>query len=370
MNMRARVGLVIFFLLPHVAWSAEPKIVGYFANWNERYNAADIPAEKLTHINYAFASIQNGECTVGRGDNKLKQLRELKEKHADLRILLSIGGWTGSAGFSDAAASKESREKFARSCATAASKYALDGVDIDWEFPGGGGYKNTESRPQDTKNFTLLLGELRAQLGHDRLLTIAAPAGAQAKRIELDQIHRYLDFINLMTYDFAGPWSARTGINAPLLGASSTDSAVKNYLAAGVPKNKLIVGVPFYGRAWTGVKDVNHGLDQPHDAARARDVESGEEWTYRSIANHYVGHGPTRYWHEQARVPWLFDASKGLMISYDDPESIRLKSDYVRQQNLGGVMIWELSEDDETSSLLGAIHAGLQDKTNAAAPAR
>jgi chitinase len=372
--------VMTIFLAASAQAAAGTKVVGYFAGWNgaRGYTADKIPAEKLSHVNYAFAVIVDGECAVkdktGAAAN-FRELAALKQKHPHLRTLISVGGWGGSGEFSDSALTQPTREKFAQSCALFAHENGFDGVDIDWEYPGGGGAEKGKGRPEDTKNFTLLLAELRRQLdaagehdGKHYLLTIAAPAGGQAKRIELAKIQPLLDFINLMTYDFAGPWDAKTGFNSPLFSPKdaadryNAAGAVQSYLDAGVPPDKLVMGVPFYGRAWTGVKDVDRGLFQPHSGKPAKATGSGDEWTYRSIAEHYVGKTGTRFWHEQAKVPWIYDAKTQLMVSYDDPESLKAKADFVRAHHLGGVMIWELSQDDERGSLLNALHEGLAGK--------
>jgi chitinase len=356
----------------------QKRVVGYFAEWT-KYSADQIPADLLTHINYAFAVIKDGECSINNGDaanEKMAQLRAFKQKHPQVQTLISVGGWTDSGSFSDAALTDASREKFARSCAAFARAHGFDGVDIDWEYPTGGGLEKDKGRPEDTKNFTLLLAELRKQLDAQGkadkkhyLLTIAAPASrAQSSHIELNQIIRSLDWINLMTYDFAGSWSEKTGFNAPLFGdngspsgspggslSGSVDASAHLYLASGVPAEKLVLGVPFYGRAWAGVKNIDHGLSQPHTAKPPRG-----EWTYDLLVSQYIDHSAKRYWSEEAKVPWLYDEKAGLMITYEDPESIRLKAKYARDHRLGGVMIWELSHDDEKSSLLHALNQGMQ----------
>ena len=362
---------------PAPAAPESPRIVGYYASWAAAggYPAEKIPAAKLTHVNYAFAVIRDGRCALRNetaAREQFEQLRRLKRDHPHLRTLISVGGWADSGPFSDVALNDSSRLAFARSCAAFVREHGLDGVDIDWEYPGGGGRDPGKGRPEDSRNFTLLLAELRRQLdtqsredksGH-YLLTIAGPASAaQARRMELGQVHRYLDWINLMTYDFAGQWSARTAFNAPLYPADeagqgpSADTSVRVYLDAGVPREKLLLGVPFYGRAWAGVKDVDHGLGQPHSGKPPR-PPGGAGYSYRNIASGILGESAGRFWHERAKVPWLFDAKAGVMVSYDDPESIRAKARYAREQKLGGVMVWELSEDDEKSSLLEAIRAG------------
>jgi len=388
-------------LLPVSAMAAEKdtgkKIVGYYAEWSiygRKYNVADIPAAKLTHLNYAFAKIDKaGECALfdsyaavdkaypgdkwdaGVLRGNFNQLLQLKRKHPHLKTLISVGGWTQSGPFSDTALTEASRGKFARSAVAFMVKYGFDGVDIDWEYPVSGGLQGNKTRPQDRQNFTLLLAELRKQLDErgklDKkpyLLTIAAPAGRQTYRnLELEKIHQHLDWINLMTYDFHGSWSTLTNFNAPLYPAkddpnpdetlrkhSNVDSAVKAYLAAGVPAEKLVVGVPFYGRGWAGVKKENNGLYQKAAANPPKGTWEAGVFDYKDLAANYVGKFK-RHWHEEARVPWLYDEARGIMISYDDPESLRLKAEYIARYKLGGAMFWELSADDKESSLLNAL---------------
>jgi chitinase len=357
------------------ALTSPSRVVGYFAAWAPAhgYQVGDIPAGKLTHVNYAFAVIKDGRCsTRGPGaPEDFAQLRALKQEHPRLRMLISVGGWADSGAFSDAALTDASRQTFARSCAEFVRQHGFDGVDIDWEYPGGGGADKTRGRPQDTKNFTLLLADLRRALdaqgksdgNRHYLLTIAAPASPrQYQRMELGEIHKSLDWINLMTYDMAGEWSHLTDFHAPLYAADekgegpSADATVRGYLAAGVPPEKLLLGVPFYGRAWAGVKDVDHGLHQPHASKPPRPSGNGG-FAYRNLAANYLDKSAKHYWNDRAKAPWLFDEKSGVMITYDDPQSVRLKSAYARDHHLGGIMIWELSEDDDRSTLLNAVVA-------------
>lgn len=361
------------------AGAGERRVVAYFAEW-EKLPAARIPAAKLTHVNYAFAVIRDGVC-VTKNDAAARGhfagLRELKRQHPHLKTLVAIGGWTDSGPFYDVARTAAARETFARSAARFAAEHGFDGVDIDWEYPGGGGHDKGKGGPEDTGNFTALLGDLRKSLdeqgkadGREYLLTIAAPAGGQAKRIELAKVHPLLDFLNLMTYDFAGEWSATTGLNAPLFtptdapthARASGDVAVRAYLKAGVPARKIVLGVPFYGRAWGGVKAGDkHGLHQAHTKKPSRAAGS-DGYSYRTLKKLDLdpGRSMKRFWHDEAKVPWLFDPTNGDLISYDDPQSIRAKAQYVKEHHLGGVMIWEISQDDDEGSLLAAVHEGLR----------
>lgn len=368
------------------------KIVGYFTSWSiyaRGYSVLDLPAGKLTHLNYAFANVSEaGECMVGdehadtqylypgeTDDGQLhgnfKQIQLLKQQYPNLKILISVGGWSWSGKFSDAALTAESRQKFAKSCVALMKQYGFDGIDIDWEYPTGGGLDPRAGRPADTANFTLLLAELRAQIdaharqdGTHYLLTIAAPAGPESyKKLQIDQLHPYLDWINLMTYDFHGGWNTTTNFNAPLYAASddpdaanarlNADAALQAYLAAGIPPEKLVMGVPFYGRGWSGVADVQHGLYQPVSGVPDGTWEPGA-FDYYDLEAHYLG-TYTRYWHPEAQVPWLYSAEKQVMISYDDPESLGIKAAYVKAHGLGGIMIWELSQDTPANTLLNAL---------------
>ena len=361
------------------------RVIGYYSSWSvyaAGYMVTDIPAAHLTHINYAFINIsQEGECVLGDpwadtelpypGDDtsadglrgNFRQFQVLKEAYPHLQTLLSVGGWTWSGRFSDVALTAESRANFARSCVAMLVDYGFDGLDIDWEYPGGGGLAGNTARPEDTENFTLLLSELRTQLdaqgeqdGRAYLLTIAAPAGGQYRQIDLAAIHPLLDWMNLMAYDVNGGWSDRTGFNAPLYapaGQPSADASVQAYLEAGVPADKLVLGVPFYGRGWTGVPDTNDGLGQRWTGLPG----DGGAVNYRDLAD-ALPNG-TRYWSDEAQVPWLYDADARTMISYDDAESLAIKAGYVREHGLGGVMIWELKADDADATLLTALDDAL-----------
>jgi chitinase len=205
--------------------------------------------------------------------------------------------------------------------------------------------------------------------GKQYLLSIAAPAGpAVYANLELDQIHKVLNWINLMTYDFHGAWDKSTNFNSPLFKSSTdpstnlvvrdqfnVDAAVQAYLAAGIPPQKLVIGVPFYGRGWQGVPDVNHGLYQLATGAAPGRFEPGV-FTYSEIKNNYL---PTYqvYWQEEAKVPWIYDPTKGIMITYEDPQSVALKAGYVNTNHLSGMMFWELSNDGE--ELLTAAYNAL-----------
>jgi chitinase len=344
---------------------------------------ADLPGDRLTHVIYAFARIgpdgrlalgdrclDLGECAgrsgqggVGPGGN-FAQLRILKQRHSRLKLLVAVGGWGGSARFSDVALTSRSRHAFAESVVDVVLRGfpgLFDGIDIDWEYPVGGGLEGNAARPADRRNFTLLLEDLRRYLdaqgaldGRRYLLTAATGAGpSHAANIELDRVAAILDWINLMTYDYhAGSRIAH--FNAPLYTAVgdptpqlNVDATVRRYRDAGVPPRKIVVGVPFYGRSYGQVPSANRGLFQPAGGAPPREWGAGELDHDALMRKRPEANGFRRFWHADARVPWLYKESIGVWITYDDVQSIGQKADYVRQRGLGGVMAWELGGDDD-----------------------
>lgn len=381
------LGLVTFSVSTSHAQESE-RIVGYFVSWGvyaRDYHVPDVPADKLTHLNFGFANISGGECVVGDpwadtqlpypGDvygqplsGSFHQLQLLKAAHPHLKTMISVGGWTWSSAFSAVAATPTSRATFAASCVDFVVTYGFDGVDLDWEYPVSGGL--VSGSPADSANFTLLLAELRAQLdarevidSREYLLSIAAAAGpGTIPNYQLDQIHPYLDWINLMSFDFFGGWSPVTGFLTPLYDSTetpagfenwNTDSAVNSYLAAGVPPEKIQIAASFYGRGFAGVANVNNGLSQPFSGLPSGTWEAGV-FDYSDIIANYVTPS-TRHWHDVAQAPWHYDPATGVMISYDDAESIMAKAQYVLDRGLGGMMFWELSGDDDANTLLDAI---------------
>ncbi|HWE36082.1 MAG TPA: glycoside hydrolase family 18 protein, partial [Isosphaeraceae bacterium] len=347
-----------------------PRVVGYYASWTDRaprnYHVADIPAERLTHVNYAFALIDpEGRIVLDdpRSDGEdgiLAGLRELKKKHPHLKALVSVGGWGGSARFSDVALTVASRRRFADSCVEFMANHDLDGVDIDWEFPVTGGARGNAKRPEDRANFTKLLATLRDALDahtlidrRTHLLTIAAPAGAPTSdHMELKAIGAILDWVNLMDYDFAGGWSRAAGFHAALAGdrGMTVEASVRHYVEAGVPRDKLVVGVPFYGKGWVVADTKDDGLNQPPAKNPPKGFSPGFDVAYRDIPAKLPG--ASRHWSAKAKAPYLFDPARKIFFGYDDPESLRLKAEYAREHNLGGLMIWELSQDDREGTLI------------------
>jgi chitinase len=346
------------------------KIIGYVAGWRDP-DIENIDASKLTHINYAFANVMDNRVVLQMPYDapNLVRLNALKNKNPDLKILVSVGGWTWSGNFSDAALTPESRRQFAESAADLIREHNLDGIDLDWEYPGQIGAGNTY-RPEDKQNFTLLLREVRNQLermsdeegrtGLDRYqLTVATGANeAYQQNTEMDKAQRYLDFINIMTYDFHGSWTPTTGHHTNLYESPldtsglSSRKAVEYHLDAGVPAEKLVLGVAFYARGWSEVSPVQNGLYQPYES----DIPSV---SYSMLAENFIDkNGYIRHWDDDAKAPYLWNQTKRIFYTYDDEQSLRYKTEYIKEQGLTGAMYWEHSHD-VTETLLGALYDAL-----------
>ena len=346
------------------------EVTGYVFTRGIALTPGQVDAQYLTRINYAFANIQGGRMVLGEPTDvqNFAQLTALRKSNPRLSVLVSVGGWLWSTNFSDMVLTAQSRRVFEDSVMEFLARYDLDGLDIDWEYPGlpGAGHPH---RMEDKQNFTALLEELRGRFDaeskktHRRLyLTIAMGAGDDViANTEMGKVQRYVDTVNLMTYDYYEAGSdPTTGHHAPLFAnpadpkKASSDEAVRAYEKAGVPAEKILLGVPFYGREWGEVQDVKHGLFQ------VGKVIPGAYAPYSAIEANMLGAGQgfTRYWDDAAKAPYLYNADKHIFVSYEDPESLTGKCKYVREHKLGGVMFWDYFGDPE-EKLLKAIDAEL-----------
>ncbi|HEY0662515.1 MAG TPA: glycosyl hydrolase family 18 protein [Lysobacter sp.] len=401
------------------------RVIGYFTQWGiygRNYRVRNIDtsgsAAQLTHINYAFGNVRNNRCEVGvtqasdpntgaGGDafadytkafgaaesvdgvgdtwsqplrGNWNQLKKLKAKYPGLKVLISLGGWTWSRGFSSAAR-PENRQAFVASCVdayirgnlpvtdgaggTGAALGVFDGIDLDWEYPVACGLSC--GTPEDSANFTALLAEFRSQLNAVRpglLLTVAVGAGIDKVRVtDPGTYHQSLDYINVMSYDFHGTWEAKTNHHSALFDSPNDPStgdvrfynsndAIEAFLARGVPASKLNLGIGFYGRGWTNVANVNNGLYQNGSAAPGT-YEAGNE-DYKVLKDR----PGTIYTDANARATWKYDGNT--FWSYDTPAMVTEKMSYVKAQNLGGAFFWEFSGDDAQGTLAKTIGDGLK----------
>ncbi|MFF9684915.1 glycoside hydrolase family 18 protein [Streptomyces sp. NPDC014623] len=405
------------------------RTVGYFTQWGvygRDFQVKDLEtsgtAAKLSHINYAFGNVNaEGRCFTGNVPGEadawadyarpldaagsvdgvadtdtqplagnFNQLRELKAAHPGLKVMISLGGWSWSTHFSDAARTAASRKALVSSCidlyikgdlpvdgargGEGAAAGLFDGIDLDWEWPGSAGDADTVFRPEDKRNFTALVHEFRTQL--DAYAKSSRKGGAGPKRYELSafvptapakidagfdvpRIMRDFDFVNIQGYDFHVSGETTTAQQSALYakGDFSVDRTVRDWIRRGAPARKLVMGLPFYGQGWTGVTGGGDGLGQPAAAPAPATYASGYE-DYKALrklagSGQYTVHRDTRNGHA-----WLFDGTT--LWTYDDPQVLRAKTSYIRDRGLGGAMFWSLDGDTDDGELMTAVDRGLR----------
>ncbi len=402
------------------ASTRELERIGYFADWNvanrdytvKELEASGAPAH-LTRLMWAFGDVSpEGLCHIpgnhdqpwelyqrryeaeesvdGRADDydqglagSLHQLRLLQDEHPHLRASLSLGGWNWSTHFSTAARTEESRRAFVSSCldlwllgnlpvlgdepqgGPGSAAGIFDGIDLDWEWPGGGGASDNVEHPDDAANFTLLVAEFRRQMddlssrtGRDYVLSVSLPGGSGSSDAYEEEVFDHVDFATVQGYDFAGPWNEQTAYHSNLYPpafnpeANSADRAVQRYLDLGAPRHKLVLGLPAFGRGWQGVYPADSGLGQPADGP-ADDAYDGPTMAYADLRER----GGEHFVDEEAGAAWTYDGDQ--WWTYDTPEVVELKGAYVRERGLGGLMVWNL-DMDPSGELVRAMDASLR----------
>ncbi|MFF2018689.1 glycosyl hydrolase family 18 protein [Paenibacillus sp. NPDC058177] len=386
------------------------KIVAYFPEWGDQankgfYTVDKIPWSKITHINYAFAQVnaQNtielmdrtaaiekdypGQLTTLPFKGHFNQLIKFKQLYPDVRTLISVGGWAGSGGFYNMANSEAGRETFANSVISFLRTYQFNGVDIDWEYPSGTAQSGNPNdfgaaeplRGVNYNNYVLLMKKLREKLDQAGAqdnqkydLTVAATASSWILGgMKLGEANQYLDWANLMTYDFHGAWNGYVGPHSALYPDSrdtettalgtpvlNTDWAVRYYLGT-LPPEKIVIGVPYYSRGW---KNVSGGINNTGLYGTAPTTGGGADGDYGiwndpapeqpaganpiwHILNLLKDPANKRYFDPVTKTPYLFNADKKIFLTYEDQESLGYKLDYIKQKGLGGMMFWELTGD-------------------------
>lgn len=343
MKNLSRILFALLLLPAFGAVTAQPKqkiVVAYVCSWTD----LRLPDPSLmTHINYAFGHVNKtfDGCDV-QNPEFLKRVVGLKRQKPSLKIQLSVGGWT-SGNFSEMAADAKCRMAFARDCGRIVKEYGLDGIDIDWEYPTSS-EAGISSSPDDTRNFTLLMRDLRKVLGKDKLLTCATIA--DGKYVDFPACVKYMDFVNIMAYDVADPPRHHTTLfRSPLSGRITVSEAVEAHIRNGVPKEKLCLGMPLYGRG-------DHG---------------------NAILDKYMKTGYTaglyqEHWDAVGQVPYLTDWSGQLVWGAENPLSIAAKCQYIIDRGLLGGMYWETTEDNAQLDLMRTIHLSLMRNGRATVP--
>ncbi|XP_017755457.1 PREDICTED: probable chitinase 3 [Eufriesea mexicana] len=357
--------------------SEDYKLVCYYTNWSQyrtkigKFMPEDIQPDLCTHIVFAFGWLKKNKLTSFESNDETKdgktglyeRIVNLKKANPSLKILLAIGGWSfGTQKFKDVSSTRYARQTFIYSAISYLRDRNFDGLDIDWEYPKGG---------DDKKNYVLLLKELREAFEAEAqekkmprlLLTAAVPVGPDNVKSGYDvpAVASYLDFINLMAYDFHGKWERETGHNAPLHASSldsewqkqlSVDNAASMWVRLGAPKEKLIIGMPTYGRSFTLSNAANFRVHAPASGGG----KAGEYTKESGFLAYYeicemLRNGGAYVWDDEMKVPYMVYNDQ--WVGFDDEKSIRLKMDWLKNKGYGGAMVWTVDMDDFNGTVCG-----------------
>jgi len=349
------VGMGIYYY--QTVHAEERKISSvYIEAWRDPKDI-DLTGKKVDIAFIAFAKIDGTNLyfhkDASANQQIIENIKKLKENNKGTKMVLAVGGY-GVDGFSDATLDGN-RYLFTESIINMVKLLDLDGIDIDWEYPAFDAWGTQKARVIDTQNFTSLMRELREKLNRlphknkSYLLTFAS--GTQEwyfKKVEVKMVEKYVDYINVMTYDMTGRWSDTTGYNSNLYpdqhkrAKMSIDSVLSQYLAHDIDSRKLLLGIPAYSYGWKGVKG---NTDGAFTSGQPVDIEK-VDLSYKTIVKKYLNqNGFKRYYDEQAKAAYLYNGD--MYISYEDPEALKEKVKYIHDKNLGGAMVWEYSQDAE-----------------------
>nr|XP_018905689.1 PREDICTED: probable chitinase 3 [Bemisia tabaci]XP_018905690.1 PREDICTED: probable chitinase 3 [Bemisia tabaci] len=353
------------------------KVVCYYTNWSQyrpkigKFLPEDIEPDLCTHVIFAFGWLKKGKLSSFESNDETRdgkiglydRIKNLKKANPKLKTLLAIGGWSfGTQKFKEMSNTRYARQTFIYSAIPFLRAKHFDGLDIDWEYPKG---------TDDKKNYVLLLKELREAFEAEAqevkkprlLLTAAVPVGPDNIKAGYDvpAVAGYLDFINLMAYDFHGKWEREAGHNAPLYAPSSdsewrkqlsVDNAASLWVRLGAPKEKLVIGMPTYGRTFTLSNPSVFKVNSPASGGG----KAGEYTKESGFLAYYeicemLKNGATYIWDDEMKVPYCVAGDQ--WIGFDDERSIRNKMDWIKTNGYAGAMVWTVDMDDFTGTICG-----------------
>ena len=331
------------------------QVIAYYTPSTREIDSATV--QQLDQIIYSFLHLKGNRLHLeaDRDVKSLAYLVSLKKQNPDLKVLVSLGGWGGCETCSDVFSHPESRKEFAISVKEIMEQQQADGIDLDWEYPAISGYPGHAYKPEDRENFTSLVEVLRETLGNEAIISFAAGGSNRflENSVEWKKVMPLVDGVNLMSYDLVSGGSDSTGHHTPLYSTPAQRSSAVNAIefldSLGIPMEKIVVGAAFYARIWEEVDSTSRGLYQPgkfKEAMLFRDLELCFE----------DNPGFIRYWDSTANAAYSFHPEKGLFATYDDSLSIARKTEYVRDNGLGGIMFWQLSGDSPGEGLLDVIY--------------
>ena len=337
---------------------SEPLVIAYYAGDEESIDQFDLTG--VDQIIFSFMHLKGNRLAIDDAADSLTLLNLIaqKEKYPGLKVLVSLGGWGGCETCSNVFATEAGREEFAQSSAEIIEFYEADGIDLDWEYPGISGYPGHPYQPEDKANFTDVVVRLRNHLKEDAVLSFAAGASSRfiEHSVEWDKVMPLVDHVNLMTYDFYGAGSDSTGHHTALgtddFGGRSAFRTIEELIQKGVRLDQMVLGAAFYIKTFKNVPNVNQGLYQP------------AEWnsSYNQVNFEEVAQDFEFYWDDSAAAPYAYDSINQIFATFDDHQSVRLKSTYVRDNGLKGIMFWQLMNDKKSDGLLSEMVQSIKGK--------
>jgi chitinase len=343
------------------------KVIAYYSGPIAELESIDV--NKISHLIFCFGHLDGQRYKVDNAKDSaiIKKMVSLKTKNPALKVLLSLGGWGGCETCSDAFFTSEGRKEFARSVKEVSDYFKTDGIDLDWEYPtirlDNDIDKNPvhKTAPEDYNNFTDLVQQLRKTLGKSATLTFAA-GGFNTylqKSVDWKKVMPEVDYVNLMSYDLINGYATETGHHTALYSTpkqpESTDNAVQYLLKIGVDPKKIIIGAAFYARVWENVPPTNNGLYQP---GKFKQGISYRDFPQKLSAQS----GYQSYWDDVAKAPYSYNAAEKRFATYDNERSIELKTRYVMDKGLGGIMFWEITNDIHKGGLVDVINKTIGDQ--------
>ncbi len=336
------------------------RVIGYYCGSSIPVDSFEI--EKLTHIIFSFGHLKGNLFHINNKTDSLtiQRMIAMKGRNPDLKVMLTIGGWSGCPTCSDVFNSKKGRQEFAQSVKTNLQFFKADGIDLDWEYPAIKGFPGHTFRKEDKHNFTLLVQTLREVLGKKYEISFAAGGFTTYidSSIEWNEVKKYVNFINVMSYDLVHGYSKITGHHTPLFSNSqqieSTDHAVKMLIQQGVERNQIVIGSAFYGRYFRVENINNNGLYQAGYFVKS----VSHKFINDSIVNPINGF--ELHWDSTAQAPYAINRNRKLFFTYENEKSVALKTKYALHENLGGIMFWQLYDDKLHHGLLNEINKQLK----------
>ena len=346
--MKKLVLILLIFISCTNNSDIKPQVIAYYAG--DEKSIDEFNLDGVDQIIYSFLHLKGNKLAV---DNEVDSLTLLnvvnqKKKYPKLKVLVSLGGWGGCKTCSDAFSTEEGRVEFAISTANIIESFKADGIDLDWEYPGISGFPGHNYKPEDRENFTDLVVQLRKYMKEGDILSFAAGASTRffENSVEWDKVMPLVDNVNLMTYDFYGSGSSKTGHHTALSSNEyqdrSAESSIEALINLGVNPKQIFIGGAFYIKTFKNVENINNGLNQ------------NAEWnrTYNQMDFEDLRSNFNFYWDSLANAPYAYDSINKIFATFDDHKSIKLKSQYALENNLGGIMFWQLMNDKKQNGLL------------------